>query len=189
MRAPVSFYCGTRRDPGPRLLLAFVDGLHPAAVNAVDLGCGTGLIAAVLARARPELSVLATDLSSGAVSSALATMEANGLTLRVPVLRDDAMSTLSVASVDLIACNPPFHRGPAKDSSAALAMVSDAGRALRPGGELWLVFNSHLPYLPVAQEQVGPTRVVVRDQSYMVACPTQRRAPLSGRGDGGPAGG
>ena len=47
-------------------------------------------------------------------------------------------------------------------------------RDRRKGGELWLVFNSHLPYLPVAQEQVGPTRVVVRDQSYMVTCSTKR---------------
>jgi 16S rRNA (guanine1207-N2)-methyltransferase len=79
-----------------------------------------------------------------------------------------------MAELDLVACNPPFHRGAAKDSSAAFAMVADAGRALRPGGELWLVFNSHLPYLPQAREQVGPTRVVVRDPSYMVTCSTKR---------------
>ena len=58
----------------------------------MDLGCGTGVIAAALARARPMLNhgVLATDQSAAAVASAAATAAANELTARVQVLRDDS---------------------------------------------------------------------------------------------------
>ena len=166
-------FAGTKLDLGTRLLLEFIDRMQPAATDAVDLGCGTGVIAAVLARARPQLSVLATDQSSGAVTSALATMEANGLTQRVHVLRDDAMSTLPPASVDLIACNPPFHLGTSVDAGTAQKLFEAAGRVLRPGGELWTVFNSHLGYRNQLNRAVGPTRVVGRNAKFDVAVSTR----------------
>jgi 16S rRNA (guanine1207-N2)-methyltransferase len=169
-------FAGTKLDLGTRLLLEFIDRMQPAATDAVDLGGGTGVIAAVLARARPQLSVLATDQSSGAVSSASATMEANGLTQRVHVLRDDAMSTLPPASVDLIACNPPFHLGTSVDASTAQKMFEAAGRVLRPGGELWTVFNSHLGYRRQLNRAVGPTRVVGRNARFTVTASTRSGA-------------
>ena len=126
-------FAGTKIDIGTRFLLEFLDRMHPAAGTAVDLGCGTGVIATALARARPQLSVLATDESAAAVSSALATVAANGLTERVQVLRDDAMSTLPDASVDLIVCNPPFHLGTSVHSGASVKLFQAAGRVLGPG--------------------------------------------------------
>jgi 16S rRNA (guanine1207-N2)-methyltransferase len=169
-------FAGTKLDLGTRLLLEFIDRMHPAATDAVDLGCGTGVIAAVLARARPQLSVLATDQSSAAVSSALATMEANGLTQRVQVLRDDAMSTLPPGSVDLIACNPPFHLGTSVDADTAQKLFEAAGRVLRPDGELWTVFNSHLGYRSQLNRAVGPTRVVGRNAKFTIAVSTRSGA-------------
>jgi 16S rRNA (guanine1207-N2)-methyltransferase len=160
---------GTGLDRGTRLLLRALRHDQPISGQALDLGCGSGIVAAVLAGLGWD--VLACDASAAAVASTRLTAEANGFSCALR--RADGIPP-ELTGLDLVACNPPFHRGAAKDSSAAFAMVSDAGRALRPGGELWLVFNSHLPYLPVAREQVGPTRVVVRDQSYIVTCSTKR---------------
>jgi 16S rRNA (guanine1207-N2)-methyltransferase len=178
-----SAFAGTRIDIGTRFLLEFVDRMPPDARAAVDLGCGTGVIAAALARARPTLTVLATDQSAGAVSSALATMAANGLTERVQVLRDDAMSMLPDASVDLIACNPPFHLGTSVDTGAARKLFDAAGRVLRPGAELWTVFNSHLHYRGQLNRAVGPTRVMGRNAKFTVAVSTRSAAQeRSGQG-------
>lgn len=160
---------GTSLDRGTRLLLQALPRERPVSGRALDLGCGSGIVAAVLAGLGWD--VVASDASAAAVASTRLTAAANGFSC--DALRADGIP-LELGELDLIACNPPFHRGPAKDSSAALAMVSDAGRALRPGGELWLVFNSHLPYLPLASEQVGPTRVALRDPSYLVTCSTKR---------------
>lgn len=180
-------FAGTRIDIGTRFLLTFLDRMHPAATSAVDLGCGTGVLAAALARARPELSVLATDESTAAVSSAAATMAANGLAGRVAILRDDALSTLGDASVDLIACNPPFHLGTSVHSDASVKLFQAAGRVLRPGGQLWTVFNSHLPYVGQLTRAVGPTRVVGRNPKFTVTVSTrtaqdQARQNWSARG-------
>jgi 16S rRNA (guanine1207-N2)-methyltransferase len=158
---------------GTRFLLGYLDRMHPTAATAVDLGCGSGVLAAALARDRPVLSVLATDQSSAAVSSAAATAAANGLTERVRVLRDDAMSTLPDASVDLIACNPPFHIGTSVYAGAALRLFDAAGRVLAPGGELWTVSNSHLAYDRALTLAVGPTRVAGRNTKFTVTVSTR----------------
>jgi len=175
-------FAGTKLDIGTRFLLEFVHRMDPAASTAVDLGCGTGVIAAALARSRPQLNVLATDESAGAVSSALATMAANELTERVQVLRDDAMSTLPDASVDLIVCNPPFHLGTSVHTGAAQKLFEAAGRVLRPGAQMWTVFNSHLTYRGHLNRVVGPTRVMGRNAKFTVAVSTRSAQDRSERG-------
>lgn len=168
-------FAGTRIDIGTRFLLEFLDQMNPAAGTAVDLGCGTAVIATTLARTHPQLRVLATDESAGAVASALATVAANGLTDRVQVQRDDAMSTVADASVDLVVCNPPFHIGTSVHAGAGVKLFRAAGRVLKPQGQLWTVFNSHLPYLSELTRTVGPTRVIGRNTKFTVTMST--RAP------------
>ena len=42
-------FAGAGLDIGTRFLLDFLDRMHPSARTAVDLGCGTGVLAAALA--------------------------------------------------------------------------------------------------------------------------------------------
>src|SRR3954453_11733096 len=70
-------FAGAKVDRGTRALLAVLPDAVPDAGTAVDLGCGTGVLAAALATARPGLTVLATDQSAAAVASAAATVAAN----------------------------------------------------------------------------------------------------------------
>jgi 16S rRNA (guanine1207-N2)-methyltransferase len=167
-------FAGTRVDAGTRALLAALPRMASGAQTALDLGCGTGVLATALALARPELTVLASDQSAAAVASAAATAAANGLGTRVRVVRDDAAATVPDGSVDLVVCNPPFHVGAAVVASAADRLFAAAGRVLRPGGELWTVFNSPLPHPVALRRLVGPTRVVDRDRRFSVAVSTRR---------------
>ena len=107
--------------------------------------------------------MLAADQSAAAVASATATAAANGLADRIRVIRDDAAGSLPDGSVDLVVCNPPFHLGAAVVTTAADRLFAAAGRVLRPGGELWTVYNSALRYKPTLSRLVGPTRVVEPD--------------------------
>ncbi|TFV55898.1 methyltransferase domain-containing protein [Geodermatophilus sp. DF01-2] len=167
-------FAGTRVDAGTRALLRALPGAAPDARTALDLGCGTGVLATALALARPELAVLAGDQSAAAVASAEATAAANGVAERVRVVRDDAASTVADASVDLVVCNPPFHLGAAVVTGAADRLFAGAARVLRPGGELWCVYNNRLPHKAALRRLVGPTRVAAADRRFTVTVSTRR---------------
>ncbi len=161
-------FSGPRLDIGTRFLLEHVRRMKPDAREAIDLGCGTGILAVALAKARPRISVVGTDQSAAAVASARATAAANGVADRVTVLRDDAMAGVAAHSADLVVCNPPFHVGAAVHTGSAIKMFAETGRVLRPGGELWTVYNSHLNYRGVMERLVGKTDVVARNRKFTV---------------------
>jgi 16S rRNA (guanine1207-N2)-methyltransferase len=167
-------FAGTKIDIGTRALLGSLDRMAPTAGTALDLGSGTGVLAAMLARARPGLTVLAADQSAAAVASTAATAAANGLDDRIRVVRDDAAGSLPEASVDLVVLNPPFHVGAAVVPTAADRLFAAAARVLRPGGELWTVYNSALRYKPVLGRVVGPTRVAEQTPKFTVTVSTRR---------------
>lgn len=171
-------FAGTTIDIGTRYLLEFLDRMKPDATSAndlaIDLGCGTGVLAAALALRRPQLRVLATDQSAAAVASARATMHSNSVADRVTVVRDDALGSQSDASAELIMLNPPFHIGSSIHAGIALKLFEDAARVLRPGGELWTVWNSHLGYRPALTRIVGQTREVGRNTKFTVTVSTRR---------------
>ena len=166
-------FAGTTIDIGTRFLLEFLDRMKPDAGSAIDLGCGTGVLAASLARRRPGLRLIATDQSAAAVASARATREANGVADRVRVVRDDALGSRPDASAELIVLNPPFHIGSSVHAGIALKLFEDAARVLRPGGELWTVWNTHLGYRPALTRIVGPTHQVARNAKFTVTVSTR----------------
>jgi 16S rRNA (guanine1207-N2)-methyltransferase len=161
-------FAGPRVDVGTRFLLDFLDDMAPGAHTALDLGCGTGVLAAVLARARPRLRVIASDHSAAAVDSARATATVNGLADRIEFVRDDAAASVPDGSVDLVVLNPPFHIGNAVHAGVAEKLFVAAGRVLAPEGELWTVWNSPLGYRDALERHVGPTEQVGRNAKFTV---------------------
>lgn len=161
-------FAGTSVDIGTRFLLSVLDDAVPEARTAIDLGCGTGVLASALATRRRDLRVLATDQSAAAVASARATAVANGVADRVGVRRDDGLASQPDASADLIVLNPPFHIGGAVHTGIAHRMFRDAARVLAPGGELWTVWNSHLGYRPALERAIGPTRQIARNAKFTI---------------------
>ncbi len=166
-------FAGTRVDIGTRLLLGVLDAARPDADSIVDLACGTGVIAASLAGARPSASVDATDRSAAAVRSARATAELNSVGDRVRVEQADGLENVADSSQHLIVLNPPFHSDAALSTGIAHHLFADASRALAPGGELWCVWNSHLAYRGSLGRIVGPTRQIVRNPKFTVTASTK----------------
>jgi 16S rRNA (guanine1207-N2)-methyltransferase len=172
-------FAGSSIDVGTRALLAALaaeadaPGLAQAS-HVVDLGCGTGVLGASFALAHPDARVVATDQSSAAVASAAATARANGVAERMEARRDDAGASLPAGSADLVLLNPPFHVGATVHAGIAHKLFDGAARLLRPGGELWCVWNSHLGYRATLERTVGPTRQAARGPKFTVTVSTRR---------------
>lgn len=167
-------FAGSSIDIGTRVLLGALRKVGATTGTAIDLGCGTGVLAASIARLRPGLRVIASDQSAAAVASAALTAELNGLSDRVTVVRDDGLQSQPDASADVVLLNPPFHIGAVVHTGPAHRLFADAARVLKPGGELWTVFNSHLGYRQALARTVGPTDLVTHTAKFMVT--VSRRA-------------
>lgn len=174
LRAYGGVFAGASVDRGTRLLLRHLETAAARAEVVVDLGCGTGVLACRVKQMRPAVRVVAVDESAAAARSAVATAAANGLD--VEVVRDTGLPAQADGSVDLVLLNPPFHTGATVTSRAAHPLFAEAARLLRPGGELWTVYNSPLGHREVIQRLVGPTRQVDRDRTFTVTA-SVRRAP------------
>ncbi|NHI17219.1 methyltransferase [Microbacterium excoecariae] len=173
IRAHGAAFAGAAVDIGTRFLLGHLAEM-PHAESAMDLGCGTGILASAYATARPEARVVASDRSWAAVESARATVRANALDDRVEVVRDVGAGAQADAAFGLVLLNPPFHSGAAVTDAIAPELFRDAARILAPGGELWAVWNSHMRYRPQLERIVGPTREVARDATFTVTASTRR---------------
>lgn len=126
---------------------------------AVDVGTGTGVLAAVLAR-RGVMNVIATDTSERALACAKDNMARLGLGNRVEVLN---ANLFPATSAPLIVCNPPWL--PGRPSSLLEQAVYDpdsrmlrgflAGLAdhLTLGGEGWLILSDLAEHLGLRTRQ------------------------------------
>ena len=127
----------------------------PSKALAFDVGVGTGVLSAVLAR-RGVQRVVATDQDPRALACARENLQRLGLTGRVELQQQDLFPE---GKAPLVVCNPPWL--PARASSPIERAVYDEGSGmlrgflaglaahLEPGGEGWLILSDLAEHLQV----------------------------------------
>ncbi|MEU0897676.1 methyltransferase [Streptomyces massasporeus] len=159
-------FCADRLDIGTRFFLHHLPEGRGRRV--VDLGCGNGVVGTSVALADPDAEVLFVDESFQAVASAEATYKANGVSGHAEFRVGDGLAGVPSGSVDLVLNNPPFHSHQATTDATAWRMFTGARRALRPGGELWVIGNRHLGYHGKLRKLFGNSRLVASDPKFVV---------------------
>lgn len=151
-------------DDGTRLLLETLASRPSVLGEALDMGCGDGILTAWLAR-RGE-RVTGVDVNGFAVEATWRTLAANGM--MGEALASDVYSALAGRRFDLIVSNPPFHQERAIDYGPAARLILEAPTHLRPGGELRLVANAFLPYPDLLERAFGGFEVLADDRRFRV---------------------
>jgi SAM-dependent methyltransferase len=133
--------------------------LPPGCDLAFDIGTGSGVLAAVLARR--GLAVIATDTAARALACAAENAEKLGLAEKISIVEADLFPE---GRAPLVVCNPPWL--PAQPSSPIEFAVYDPdSRMLRgflgglkdhlaPGGEGWLIISDIAEHLGLRSRQL-----------------------------------
>ena len=127
--------------------------VHSAMVQAFDIGTGTGVLAAVLAR-RGLRHVVATDQDPRALACARENLERLGVAEQVEVLQADLFPP---GKASLVVCNPPWlparagspieHAVYDEGSRMLLGFLNGLAAHLAPGGEGWLILSDIAEHL------------------------------------------
>ncbi len=149
-----------------RAILAHLANSAPVR-RAVDIGCGAGPGAVLVARARPDAEVFAVDINEAALR--LTRVNAALAGVQVTAVRSDLLSAVT-GSFDLIVSNPPYlvdpgerayrHGGGPLGAGLSLAILGTALERLAPGGTLLLytgaaIVNGADPFKQAAAAQIA----------------------------------
>lgn len=149
-------------DQGTRLLL---EHLPPLAGRVLDIGCGAGVIGAVLKLRQPDLQVEMIDINALALESARRTLRHNGLDARV--FASDVYSDVT-PGLDHIVTNPPFHAGLKTHYAPTEQLMLQAPRYLSSQGQLWLVANAFLKYEPFLAQAFSQLQRLAQNNKFIL---------------------
>ncbi|MCW4441394.1 16S rRNA (guanine(1207)-N(2))-methyltransferase RsmC [Vibrio splendidus] len=149
-------------DVGSQLLL---DTLPKLKGKVLDFGCGAGVLGAVMASRHPDIELEMCDISAFAVASSQATLEANGLTGNV--FASDVYSDTS-KDYQFIISNPPFHSGLDTSYSATETLLAQAPKHLKRSGEMIIVANSFLKYVPIIEQAFGKCATLNKTTKFAI---------------------
>lgn len=152
-------------DFGTRLLIEQFE-LPNVRGNLLDLGCGYGPIGIVLADQYKDRTIVMADINERALSLAEKNAQVNRLTNTI-FTQSDGFSNLNNFTFAAILMNPPIRAG----KKIVHQMFEDSKRALKGGGELWVVIQKKQG-APSAQKKMketfGNLTVVARKKGYYI---------------------
>lgn len=141
----------------------------------VDLGCGNGVVGLIAAEKNPDAELCFLDESFMAVASAEANFNAAfGDTRAAEFRTTDCLQGVISGSCDLILNNPPFHQNNIVGDFIAVQMFREAKKALKTGGELWVIGNRHLGYHSRLKKLFGNCDTIASNKKFVILKATKQ---------------
>ncbi|MCB9990256.1 MAG: class I SAM-dependent methyltransferase [Rhodospirillales bacterium] len=155
-----------RIDAGSALLADYLTAETLQGAGA-DFGCGYGFLSDHIVRHCHEISALyCIDADYRAVQACRKNLE--GRTQCHFIWSDLTAAQADLPALDWVVMNPPFHEGKAADPVIGKAFIKSAAAALKRGGSLWMVANTHLPYEEMLHQNFAQVRPVMTARGFKV---------------------
>ncbi|WP_457913437.1 16S rRNA (guanine(1207)-N(2))-methyltransferase RsmC [Candidatus Gillettellia adelgis] len=169
-------FSSSRLDIGSALLLSTLENTIRGKV--LDIGCGAGVIAAVLAKLSPHVQLTLSDVSAAALHSSHATLSFNHI--QGEVIVSNVYSDV-IGRFNMIISNPPFHNGLLNSLVVAQTLIHGALEYLMIGGYLRIVANTFLPYPDILDATFGSHEVLAKNNCFTVYQTIKRRSTCTSK--------
>jgi 16S rRNA G1207 methylase RsmC len=152
-------------DIGTRFFLESI----PTDWNGVilDLGCANGILGITAKLRNPGSKIIYTDDSAQAVECSIKNHE-RFFNEKPEAKWMNCYERGEALSLDYVLCNPPFHQQHVVGDFIARQMFMDSKRALKTGGKIRVVGNSHLGYPALLRRVFGNVTVIAVDHKFTV---------------------
>ncbi len=154
-----------RLDIGTRFFLEHIPQGQFESI--LDLGCANGIIGIKAKLLHPQAKLHFSDDSAMAIKSAKENY-ANHFGDEAVFDWTNCYENGPRETLDLVLCNPPFHQGNTIGDFVSSQMFQDARSALKSGGLLRVIGNSHLGYRLKLKKLFGNCRIVATNQKFVI---------------------
>jgi 16S rRNA G1207 methylase RsmC len=160
-------------DIGARFMLEQFEKL-PLSQHIIDLGCGNGILGVIAKKSQPECKITFIDESYMALDSAKTNyIAALNNDLNASFVIADSLTDIILDKPDLILCNPPFHQHNTVGDHIAWRMISQSYKALKRGGQLWVIGNRQLSYHSKIERLFGNCETIAANKKFVVLVGTK----------------
>ncbi len=160
-------------DIGARFMLEQFEKL-PLSQHIIDLGCGNGILGVMAKKSLPECKITFIDESYMALDSAKTNyIAALNNDLNASFVIADSLTDITLDKPDLILCNPPFHQHNTVGDHIAWRMISQSYKALKRGGQLWVIGNRQLSYHSKIERLFGNCKTIAANKKFVVLVGTK----------------
>jgi 16S rRNA G1207 methylase RsmC len=140
----------------------------------LDLGCANGIVGIIAKKLNPQAKIIFSDESQMAIMSAKANYQ-KYFSDEADFLWTNCYEDGEKNSLDLVICNPPFHQGNTIGDFIAWQMFNDAKSALKEGGIIRVIGNSHLAYQTKLKKIFGQSRITATNTKFMIVDAEKRK--------------
>jgi 16S rRNA (guanine1207-N2)-methyltransferase len=131
----------------------------------LDFGCGAGVISCFIGKKFPAAELFLLDVNALALTSAKKTLQLNNLSGEV--FASNSLSNVTEKYQHIVS-NPPFHQGIKTNYQASEYFLKGIKPYIAPHGNITIVANSFLQYLPIMQEHIGTTKRLINKQGFAI---------------------
>lgn len=133
----------------------------------LDLGCANGIIGIKAKMQNPKADIFFSDESYMGILSAQTNYQ-NYFEDEAHYFWTNCFEGQAADLLDLVLCNPPFHQGNTIGDFIAHQMFTDAHHALRPGGIIRVIGNSHLGYQVKLKKIFGNSKIIASNKKFII---------------------
>lgn len=153
------------QDSGTKTLLTHLP--HTLSGKGADFGCGLGELSLFILKNFPDItSLTCIDHDVRAIECCKKNLEP--FVEKAAFLCQDIPRQTHITNLDFIVMNPPFHIGKTEDKNLGLSFIDKAAAALKKGGILYMVANSHLPYEDSLASHFSRVTLLAKENGFKV---------------------